>query len=150
VVWMCANVVGVCGSPNRFVSCATAAKNAVNCRVGQLRQPDRAEVRDEESLDVLRVRQPRGGPDSDPDGQPVPQPPHRQAAEADIPRWLVPTRDPAPGLTPWFGPVPRRPPRRALGLVPRRGVLRDFWKGELHVGNRRQGRRNHGRKQRNW
>jgi hypothetical protein len=42
---------------------------------GQLRQPDRAEVRNEELLNVLRVRQPRGGPDSNPGGQPVPQPP---------------------------------------------------------------------------
>jgi hypothetical protein len=33
---------------------------------GQLRQPNLAEVRDEEPFDVLHVRQPRGGPDSDP------------------------------------------------------------------------------------
>jgi hypothetical protein len=33
VVRMCANVVGVCGWPNRLVSWATAAKNAVTCRV---------------------------------------------------------------------------------------------------------------------
>ena len=32
VVRMCANVVGVCGCPNRLVYCATAPKNAVNCR----------------------------------------------------------------------------------------------------------------------
>ena len=32
VMRMCANVGGVCGWPNRFVWCATAAKNAVNCR----------------------------------------------------------------------------------------------------------------------
>ena len=32
VVRMCANVVGVCGWPNRLVSCATVAKKAVNCR----------------------------------------------------------------------------------------------------------------------
>jgi hypothetical protein len=32
VVRMCAKVVGVCGCPNRFVPCLTAAKNAVNPR----------------------------------------------------------------------------------------------------------------------
>jgi hypothetical protein len=41
----------------------------------QLCQPDLAEVGDEEPFDVVRVREPRGGPDSDPGGQPVPQPP---------------------------------------------------------------------------
>jgi hypothetical protein len=42
---------------------------------GQLRQPNRAQMRDEEPFDVLGMRQPRGRPDSNPGGQPVPQPP---------------------------------------------------------------------------
>ena len=79
----------------------------------QLRQPDRAQVRDEKPVDVLGVRQPRGGPDSDPSGQPIPQPPREGSTRGWFgPPATGPTPHPEPGeLPPSSGSRPDAPAR---------------------------------------